>query len=99
MTGYHVYKEIWRTMTGKVLICPTELSNVADKCTITDRCTIAFVKNESVILHLPQRISKACSIFLIRGGLIHRTVSGNQHYSSNLPQGGPEASFKKFTVE
>ena len=54
--GYHMYKESWRAVVSKVLICTRELSNVAD------RCTIAVVKKETVIVQLPQESSK-CALY------------------------------------
>ena len=53
VTGYHVYKKIWRAAVDEVLLCMREPSNVAG------RYAVVVVKNERVIVHLPQRISKA----------------------------------------
>ena len=60
------------------------LSKVADRYAVVDRYAVLVVKNETVtcILHLPQIVSKVCSIFLCWGSLIHCTITGNQCYSS-----------------
>ena len=82
VTGYHVYKEMWRAAVGEV--CKREPTNVVD------RYAVVVVKNEIVIGHLPRGISKVCSKFLSRGGLIRCPISGNQRYSSDLLHGGLE---------
>ena len=55
-----------------------------------DRYAVAVIKSGVVIGHLPRKISRACSIFLRRGGSLHCTVIGGRRYSYDLPQGGLE---------
>ena len=82
--GYHVYKTIWGAAVGEVLICRREPTNSAD------RYAVAVLKEETIIGHLPRKMSKVCSLFLRRGGSIRCKVTGSRRYSSDLPQGGLE---------
>ena len=88
--GYHVYYCIWEAAVGDQLNCERELDNVKD------RYAVAVKKDGAVIGHLPRKISKICSLFLRRGGIIQCSVTGNRRYSTDLPQGGLEIS--AFTV-
>ena len=56
--GYHVYKDIWDAAIGEVLVCEREPRNVED------RYAIAIKKDETVIGHLPQNLSRVCSLFI-----------------------------------
>ena len=49
--GYHVYKDIWAAAIGEELVCGREPTNMAD------RYTVAVLKQETVIGHLPRKIS------------------------------------------
>ena len=82
--GYHVYKTVWAAAVGEVLICRREPTNSAD------RYAVAVLKEETIIEHLPRKMSKICSLFLRRGGSIRCKVTGSRRYSSDLPQGGLE---------
>ena len=82
--GYHVYKDVWEAAIGEVLVCRREPSNAAD------RYAVAVTKEETIIGHLPRKLSKVCSLFLRRGGSIRSTVTGRRRYSSDLTQGGLE---------
>lgn len=82
--GYHVYHHIWAAAVGEVLNCDREPTN--DK----DRYAVAVVKDGTIVGHLPKRISRVCSLFLLRGGNILCTVVGGRRYSSDLVQGGLE---------
>ena len=53
---------------------------------------VAVLKEETIIGHLPRKMSKVCSLFLRRGGSICCKVTGSRRYSSDLPQGGFEIS-------
>ena len=55
-----------------------------------DRYAVAVLKDGSIVGHLPKRISRVCSLFLLRGGSILCTVVGGRRYSSDLVQGGLE---------
>ena len=82
--GYHVYKDIWAAAIGEELECSREPTNMAD------RYAVAVRNEETIIGHLPRKISKVCSLFLRRGGSIRCTVTGSRRHSSDLPQGGLE---------
>jgi hypothetical protein len=82
--GYHVYKEIWLAVIGECLPCEREVRNEKD------RYAVAVKKEDTVIGHLPHKISRVCSLFLRRGGCIACRVTGKMRYSSDLPQGGLE---------
>ena len=82
--GYHVYKDIWAAAIGEELECSREPTNMAD------RYVVAVRNEETIIGHLPRKISKVCSLFLRRGGSIRCTVTGSRRHSSDLPQGGLE---------
>ena len=76
-----MYKDIWATAIGEELVCGREPTNMAD------RYAVAILKQESVIGHLPRKISKVCSLFLPRGGSIRCTVTGSRRhpYPGDLP--------------
>ena len=82
--GYHVYQDIWSAVLGEVLSCEREPANNRDRYAVTVK------KAELVIGHLPQKVSRVCSLFLRRGGIIRCRVTGRRRYSSDLPQGGLE---------
>ena len=83
--GYHVYGEIWTAILGEQLFGECEIGNIEDRYAVA-------VKNDSGITvgHLPQKISRISSIFLMGGGTITATVTGRRRYSSDLAQGGLE---------
>ena len=68
----------------EVLIRRREPTNSADSY------AVAVLKEETIIGHLPWKMSKVCSLFLRRGGSIRCKVTGSRRYSSDLPQGGLE---------
>ena len=82
--GYHIYKDIWPAVIGEVLACEREPSNSQD------RYAVAVKKDETIVGHLPRKLSRICSLFLRRGGTICCTVTGSRRYSVDLPQGGLE---------
>ena len=82
--GYYVYREIWEAAVGETLICEREPQNGKD------RYAVAVKKNETIVGHLPRKISKLCSLFLRRGASITCIVTGRRRYSVDLPQGGLE---------
>ena len=49
--GYHVYEEIWEAAIGEQLDCCSEPDNP------NDRYAMAVMKNETVVGHLPRRLS------------------------------------------
>ena len=82
--GYHVYKQIWQASIGEELECRRQISNVVDRYAV---CTM---KDDEIVGHLPQKISRLCSLFLCRGGSIRCQITGNRRHSVDLPQGGLE---------
>ena len=83
--GYHVYGEIWSATLGEELLCVSEVGNVVDRYAVA-------VKKDSgeTVGHLPQKILRMCSMFILRGGGITATVTGHRKYSWDLVQGGLE---------
>ena len=69
--GYHIYGETQTAVMGEQLLCEREVRNVVDRYAIS-------VKKDSGITvgHLPQKISRVCSMFIQRGGEIIATVTG-----------------------
>ena len=55
--GYHVYKDMWAAAIGEELVCNREPTNAAD------RYAVVILKQETIIGHLPRKISKVCSLF------------------------------------
>ena len=82
--GYHVYESVWAAAHGERIGCITEPLNA------NDRYAVALKKDGAVIGHLPQKISRICSLFIRRGGTIECIVTGTRRYSADLPQGGLE---------
>ena len=68
--GYHICKEIWRAAMGEELECDREPENLCG------RYAVAVKRSGVVISHLPQKLSKVCSLFLRRGGVISCTETG-----------------------
>ena len=60
--GYHVYLVVWSAAFGEILRCERELDNV------NDRYAVCVMRHGTIIEHLPQQISRVCSLFLRRGG-------------------------------
>ena len=46
--------------------------------------------SNTVVEHVPKKISAACSLFLQRAGRIHCIVVGVRRFSVDMPQGGLE---------
>ena len=82
--GYHVFQEIWTATVGEILACEREPTNEKD------RYAVAVLRSGTKVGHLPKKISRVCSLFLLRGGSITCTVVGGRRYSSDLVQGGLE---------
>ena len=80
--GYHIYNVIREAEVGDELECRRERSNRVD-------CfAVAVVSIDTEVGHEPQKISRACSLFLRRGGGITCRTVGTRKYSTDLPQGG-----------
>ena len=79
-----MYSSIWDAAVGEQLECARELLNDSD------RYAVAVTRDSVIIGHLPRKISRVCSLFLRRGGIITCTVTGARRYSADLTQGGLE---------
>ena len=75
--GYHVYQRVWEAVIGENLECERETSNEKD------RYAVVAKKAETIIGHLPKKISRICSLFLSRGGRVVATVTGRRRYSAD----------------
>ena len=73
--GYHVYSQIWSAAVGEEFPCEREPTNPAD------RYAVVVNNNGIAIGHLPRKVSRACSLFLRRGGSIRCVVTGGRRYS------------------
>ena len=82
--GHHIYYPVWTSYVGEQLVCVREPLNSVD------RFAVAVKKDDSVVGHLPKKISKICSLFLRRRGSIRCRVTGSRRYSADLIQGGME---------
>ena len=86
--GYHIYKDVWVAVIGEDLSCEREPLNHVD------RYAVAVLKDDTVVGHIPKKISRICSLFIARGGTIVCTPMGGRRYSTDLPQGGLEIPCK-----
>ena len=97
--GFHVYKDIWENpVTGEELLCRREVGNSHDALSVA---VLKEIGGENTIIgHVPRRISGLCNIFIRRGGSILCIVDGGRRYSADLPQGGLEVPCKLvFRIE
>ena len=62
--GYHTYKDIQAAVPGEELPCKREVGNRVDVF------NVAVMKDETIVDHVPKKISSACSLFLRQGGSI-----------------------------
>ena len=62
--GHHIYYPVSVSYVGEQLVCIREPLNSVD------RFAVAVKKDDSVVGHLPKKISEICSLFLrIRGSI------------------------------
>ena len=61
-------------------MCKREPENASDPY------AVAVKKERTIIGHLPQKLSRMCSLFLRRGGTIKCIVTGHRKYSADLAQ-------------
>jgi len=85
--GHHIYKDVWNPVIDEQLDCVPVALNPKDVY------AVAVVHSGITVGHIPQKISAMCSLFL-RNGCIKCIVTGNRHYSEDLPQGGMEVPYK-----
>ena len=71
-------------------MCVATTAYLGSICEREPTNAVAVLKDGTTIGHLPKRISRDCSLFLLRGGSILCTVVGTRRYSSDLVQGGLE---------
>ena len=91
--GYHVYKEIWPSpIDEERLTCEREVGNSHDPLSVAVKKVIDG--RNTIVGHVPRRISPLCSVFIRRGGSIMCIVDGPRRYSADLPQGGLELPCK-----
>ena len=77
ITGNHIYKDIWRPTLGERLMCEREPENAYDQY------SISVIKNDTIVGHIPKRISKPGFYALITGGSITAVVSGERQNTQN----------------
>ena len=58
---YHVYKDPWEAVVGEELECQREHTNPSDGY------AVAVKKGETVVGHLPRRLSRIYALFVRRG--------------------------------
>ena len=79
---------------GEELECDREPENSCD------RYTVAVKRSGVVIGHLPRKISRVCSLFLRRGGVISYTGTGleiGNYYSSSIDRTSTRLS-RTYTI-
>ena len=75
VSGYH---SIWVALIGEGLHFHRELGNFHDPF------SVALMKNDVIVGHIPKKISSVCSIFLLCEGSIYLRVIGSRCYSRHL---------------
>lgn len=82
--GYHVYGDIWNPYVGEQLTTERESDNTEDKYAVAVR-----KDGTDTVGHVPREISKLCSFFIQRSGIITCEVTGDRRRSP-LFEGGLE---------
>ena len=59
--GYHIYEDIWSAVVSEEFPCKKEVDNTFDPFAVT------VMRGDTVIGHVPRKISSICSLFLRRG--------------------------------
>ena len=85
--GHHIYKDVWNPVINEQLDCVPEALNPKDVY------AVVVVRSGITVGHVPRKISAVCSLFL-RNGSTKCIVTGNRHYSEDLPQGSMEVPCK-----
>ena len=85
--GYHIYKDLWDASIGDDTLREREPFNDANQY------GVAVLKDDTVVSHIPRKISRICSLFLARGGAITCIPIGRRYFS-DLPQGELEIPCK-----
>ena len=66
--GYHIYKAVWTPYIGETLPCFRELTNGHYPFSV--KVSQLEGEDETIVGHLPRKISSICSFFLRKGGNI-----------------------------
>ena len=61
-------------MIGEDLSCEREPLN------LVDRYAIVVLKDDTIVGHIPKKISRICVLFIVRGGTIVCTPMGGRRY-------------------
>ena len=75
---YHAHESVWEAVFGEELGCQRERTNSEDPF------AVAVMKGETIVGHVPRKISAVCTIFIQRGGSILSRVTGSRCYSEDL---------------
>ena len=88
--GYHAYMTIWTPLIGESLLCKHEPANIVDKNAVAIIRTDSMGK-DSVVGHLPENISKLCTLFLkvpntgIRARVTGKRLNRGGGYGLEIP--------------
>ena len=66
---YRVYQDTWTPVIDEKLVCKREDSNPREQY------TVAVLKSEEIVGHVPRYISIACSLFMRQGGSVYCTIT------------------------
>ena len=95
--GFHVYKDIWENLVpGEELLCQREVGNSHNVLFVAVLKEIG--RENTVIGHVPRKISALCNIFIHQGGSNLCMVDSGRRYSADLPQGRLKVSCKFFSA-
>ena len=101
--GFHVYSAIWKPQQGENLSCYQEPKNMYDMYAVAVKKTFSgrqlgipsyfslgddVYREEKIVGHIPQYISRFAWYFIEHGGIISAKVTGSPTFSRDLPQGG-----------
>lgn len=76
--GHHVYKSIWTPVIGETLHVRIEENNEYD------RFAVSVLREDEIVGHIPQEISRLFSSFLNRGGAVTAEVTGKRIHGKGL---------------
>ena len=57
--GYHIYNAIWSAIVKEELPCTRDVGNAKG------RYAISVLRGSNVVGHLPQKICRICSLFIL----------------------------------
>ena len=66
---YRVYQDTWTPVIDEKLVCKREDSNPREQY------SVAVLKSEEIVGHVPRYISIACSLFMRQGGSVYCTIT------------------------